>query len=128
MAKNSPNFEVEKFAKFPEFPRSVQNDSQSKFLQAVEEVSGASLVNGTQELRVNNMTESSNAFGYARGKTYPLQKLQSEADLPTDVDPTCKESYLTDEDFHRIFQMDKEAFQAIPQWRKIQLKKGAKLF
>ena len=78
-----------------------------------------------KELRVNNLADVS---GYARGKTYPYALLRSEADLPSDVDPTCKESYLNEEDFQRIFQMDKEAFEAIPQWRKVQLKKAAKLF
>ena len=48
--------------------------------------------------------------------------------VPDGVDPTKKEQYLTDEVFQEKFGMAKDAFNALPGWKKTKAKKDAKLF
>lgn len=60
-------------------------------------------------------------------KKYNLKELRRSF-LPRDVDPTCKEKYLTDEDFHDVFKMTQEEFYAKPKWKQIELKKRCGLF
>jgi villin 1 len=44
------------------------------------------------------------------------------------IDPTQKEKYLSDSVFKEAFGMDKDAFAAMPLWRRQQLKKKVGLF
>ncbi|EDV22114.1 uncharacterized protein TRIADDRAFT_29447 [Trichoplax adhaerens] len=60
-------------------------------------------------------------------KTYDYEALISSK-LPEGVDARHKESYLTDEDFEKVFNITREEFKAKPQWRQQQLKKEKKLF
>ncbi|XP_037086795.1 LOW QUALITY PROTEIN: villin-1-like [Pollicipes pollicipes] len=62
--------------------------------------------------------------------TYDLQTLrEKDADLlPTDVDPSIKERYLTPEQFQETFGMTLEAFSELPAWKQQQLKKKVDLF
>ena len=59
-------------------------------------------------------------------KTYDLKTLQKSA--PEGVDPTKKEMYLTDDEFKKVFEMDKPAFASLPAWKQNNLKKKAKLY
>lgn len=48
--------------------------------------------------------------------------------LPADVDPLHKEMFLHDKDFVRLFKMDRQAFESMPEWKRHQLKKNVGIF
>lgn len=58
--------------------------------------------------------------------SYSLDVLQTS--LPANVDPTRKEDYLSDVDFQEVFQMDRERFQNLAKWKRIEMKKAKLLF
>nr|XP_034983611.1 villin-1 isoform X2 [Zootoca vivipara] len=62
--------------------------------------------------------------------TYPLEKLMnvSAEELPSDVNPSRKEDYISDEDFLSVFGMSRQNFAALPQWKQQNLKKEKGLF
>ncbi len=77
-----------------------------------------------------NMTISlSNGVGGERNR-YPLVVLQEKdaEKLPADVDPVQKELFLHDAEFVRVFKMEREQFEALPQWKRHQLKKDVGIF
>lgn len=57
----------------------------------------------------------------------PLARLQGD-NLPSGIDPACREQYLDDDEFQHIFGMDKVAFKALAKWRQKTLKQKAGLF
>jgi len=61
-------------------------------------------------------------------KKYPYAELQGVANRPPDVDPTCKEHYLSDEEFHEKFKMSYEEFTKLPKWKQQNLKKSLDLY
>ncbi|KAL8163931.1 UNVERIFIED_CONTAM: hypothetical protein K2H54_041352 [Gekko kuhli] len=61
--------------------------------------------------------------------TYPLEVLLNCPDeLPEDVDPAKKENFLSEEDFVRVFGMNRDDFAALPTWKQLNLKKERGLF
>ncbi|XP_065344773.1 villin-1-like [Cloeon dipterum] len=84
--------------------------------------------NGVIKLDVSSVNGGRSTFkDYPK---YPLSVL-SEKDpekLPEDVDPTNKEMHLSNEEFSTLFGMDFAAFEALPQWRRANLKKQAGIF
>ena len=74
----------------------------------------------------------------AKGVTYSLAELQAgtpdrvvaelQAGTPDRVDPSKKEQYLADEEFQKIFGMDKAAFSKLAKWKQQFQKKKNKLF
>jgi hypothetical protein len=58
-----------------------------------------------------------------RQTCYPYDVLASNASLPPEVDVRFKETFLTDDDFERLFCMTRQAFAAQPMWKKKALKK-----
>lgn len=44
------------------------------------------------------------------------------------IDPACKERYLSNEEFGRIFGIPKEEFERLPVWKRTALKKQHGLF
>ena len=44
------------------------------------------------------------------------------------VDRATLEKYLTDEEFQKVFKMDREKFYKLPDWKRQDLKARAKLF
>ncbi|KAK3860884.1 hypothetical protein Pcinc_033095, partial [Petrolisthes cinctipes] len=68
--------------------------------------------------------------GSTNGRTYPLATLREKdpEKLPQGVDPVHKENHLSDGDFKTVFGMNREAFDKIPQWKQMNLKKKAGLF
>jgi len=47
---------------------------------------------------------------------------------PETLDKTKKELYLSDEDFQRLFSMNKDAFSKLPAWRVKKIKQNLNLF
>ncbi|XP_028393056.1 uncharacterized protein LOC114517500 [Dendronephthya gigantea] len=60
-------------------------------------------------------------------KYYSLQELTSDCP-PDGVDPSKLETYLTDEEFQKIFEMSRELFNNLPGWKQDILKKALGLF
>merc|ERR1712167_393634 len=58
-------------------------------------------------------------------KSFSLSELKDK--LPN-VNPSCRELYLNDEDFQSVFKMDKAAFSAQPKWKQANAKKQHGLF
>uniref|UniRef100_A0A0P4WDJ1 HP domain-containing protein n=1 Tax=Scylla olivacea TaxID=85551 RepID=A0A0P4WDJ1_SCYOL len=66
-----------------------------------------------------------------RGKrTYPLAilKVKDVEKLPPEVDPKQKEDFLSEADFLAVFGIDRDTYDELPQWKRINLKKKAGLF
>ncbi|NWH56394.1 VILI protein, partial [Geococcyx californianus] len=63
-------------------------------------------------------------------QTFPLDVLVNTAaeDLPRGVDPSRKESHLSDQDFEDAFGMSRSAFSNLPLWKQQKLKKDKGLF
>lgn len=57
---------------------------------------------------------------------FSLEELRGN--LPTGVDPTRKEDYLSDAEFRAVLGMDRAAFQALAKWRRDDIKKKAGIF
>ena len=81
--------------------------------------------NGVEEMTINSIDE--NGTGYATNKVYPYVTLSGK-DLPSDVDPSKKETYLSDAEFEKKFGMDRLAFESSPNWKQVVLKKKLGLF
>lgn len=64
--------------------------------------------------------------GYTGG-VFPYSLL-SGSECPEAVDPSRKEDYLSPTEFEVVFGMDREAFAALPAWKKTNLKKSKRLF
>jgi len=58
--------------------------------------------------------------------TYPT--LVNKDSLPPEVKIFTRESYLSPEDFQKVFGISKEAFAKLPKWRRVDKKKKANLF
>ncbi|KAM3935167.1 advillin [Leptodactylus fuscus] len=61
---------------------------------------------------------------------FPLEALKGKQkhELPEGVDPTKKESYLSDRDFIATFGMTRGEFSALPSWKQLNIKKQLGLF
>lgn len=59
---------------------------------------------------------------------YTLEQLTSGKDWPSDIDPTQREQYLSEETFQSVFGVSKSEFNAFPAWKKSRLKKEHQLF
>lgn len=61
---------------------------------------------------------------------YPLSVLQEKdpEKLPADVDPVQKELYLHDSEFARVFKMERQAYESLPEWKRHSLKKNVGIF
>ncbi|XP_065886890.1 gelsolin, cytoplasmic-like [Dysidea avara] len=60
-------------------------------------------------------------------KTYKLEELLNRR-CPPGVDPTCKENYLTPEDFKKAFEITIDQFRTMPKWKQLNLKKKVGIF
>jgi Protein kinase domain/Villin headpiece domain len=60
-----------------------------------------------------------------RLKDLPLAELQKR---PTTLDLRTLERHLSDVDFFDTFQLDRQQFYALPEWKRAQLKRNVKLF
>lgn len=59
---------------------------------------------------------------------YPVEALRQGVEWPSNVDPANRERHLSDDDFKKVFKMTKEQYHALPQFRRIRLKKENHLF
>ncbi len=78
-----------------------------------------------------NMTITLSTKGAGGEKNrYPLVVLQEKdvEKLPADVNPAQKELSLHDAEFSRVFNMERAAFDALPGWKRDQLKKAVGIF
>lgn len=90
-----------------------------------ESINGESL----QTMVINMHDQCAEDVEFDRHAKYPAELLRSEANqLPDSVDPKRKEIHLTHDDFVRIFEMKFMDFEALPNWRKQELKKRHRLF
>jgi hypothetical protein len=80
--------------------------------------------NGVKVIKASSISEN----GYSHGRTYPYKSLKEIDELPSDVDPSCKESYLSDQEFATVFGMDREAYKELPGWKRHNMKKNLGLF
>lgn len=81
----------------------------------------------------NNMRRDDNAarqdqFADPAEKKYDYDMLKSGSPRPADVDPTCKERYLLEEEFRALFGMEYKNFSKMPKWKQQNLKKAKQLF
>lgn len=95
------------------------------YVQLRHDVSHNGFSNGCMNVEhsVKNETE------FDKHHKYPLEVLQQEAvNLPNEVDPVNRELHLTNDDFVAVFGMPFAKFDALPHWKKQELKKKHKLF
>jgi len=59
--------------------------------------------------------------------TYSLEELRSK-DLPDGVDPNHLETYLSEEDFKKLFEMTKEDFYKLASWKQMKLRREKDFF
>jgi|MDSY01.1.fsa_nt_gb hypothetical protein len=59
---------------------------------------------------------------------FPYAELTVVGVVPPGVDPTKKEQYLSDAEFQEKLGMARDAFAALPAWKKTKAKKDSKLF
>ncbi|XP_026230502.1 supervillin-like isoform X4 [Anabas testudineus] len=59
--------------------------------------------------------------------TFPLAQLQARP-LPEGVDPLRLEIYLSDQDFEKALEMEREEYERLPGWKQVNLKKAKGLF
>lgn len=86
-------------------------------------------VNGTGAGDVRTTLRSSLPDMSKPAKVYPLQELQtSNKKLPDDVDRAHLERHLNRVEFEETFSMSPIEFYKLPEWKRINLKRKAKLF
>jgi hypothetical protein len=61
-------------------------------------------------------------------EVYTLDELKNVGMLPDELDKNTREFLLSEEEFHHVFKMDKEAFKNEKKWKQDKLKKDAGLF
>lgn len=61
------------------------------------------------------------------GKFTPEQLMAAKGALPAGVNPRKRETYLTDEDFERTFNMSAAVFTSLPKWKRDKLKKSLEM-
>jgi Villin headpiece domain len=59
---------------------------------------------------------------------YPHSRLRADAHWPADVNVAQREQHLTDEDFQVVFGMQKSAYEKLPSWKRLRLRKETGLF
>ncbi|XP_044159316.1 villin-1 [Bufo gargarizans] len=79
--------------------------------------------------QLDSFTSQTN-FGSLAYQVLPAEALTNKTaeELPPGVDPSRKEEYLSNEEFTGIFGMTRDEFQALPEWKKQNLKKTKGLF
>ncbi|CAD6196287.1 unnamed protein product [Caenorhabditis auriculariae] len=63
-----------------------------------------------------------------RLRTFNVKELRERKELPEGMDLRRLEEYLSEDDFFKVFHMDREEFFSLPQWKQIELRKQVGLF
>ncbi|KAK0424181.1 hypothetical protein QR680_008532 [Steinernema hermaphroditum] len=79
------------------------------------------------EEQAEKKTQSLESLLAERTQFWPLETLLKR-DLPEGTDMKHLERYLCPEEFEKVFQMSKDAFGRLPQWKQIRMRKEANLF
>lgn len=79
---------------------------------------------GSKAVRENGPYSDSTNSG---STTYSYNKLMKRK-FGKEVDQTRLETYLSEDEFVGVFKMPREKFDALPKWKRVMLKKSAKLF
>lgn len=78
---------------------------------------------------VQDSKDASGGANFEEMAKFPLEELQVPVDeLPSGVDPECREMYLSTEDFQKTFGMSYTDFLSKPTWKQQAMKKAAKIF
>ncbi|KAM9443774.1 advillin [Clarias gariepinus] len=98
----------------------------------------AQMANGVVSSNQNSSNQSSSnqscaAAGSMQPEVYqvfPLEDLikKSSEEFPEGIDHAHREKHLSDEEFQSIFQMPKDQFNSLPNWKQLELKKKNGLF
>lgn len=54
--------------------------------------------------------------------------LKSPGPYPDEVDPSIREQYLEDDEFHEVLGMSKDEFRSVPKWKQAKMKEDVGLF
>ena len=79
---------------------------------------------GKKEYEKKSVEDALDTF---KKKFYSIQQLTSD-NPPDGVDPSKLETYLSDEEFEKIFEMSRDLFGQLPGWKQDILKKAFGLF
>ena len=71
----------------------------------------------------SRFTEPSESFSFS----YEVL-MKPAIELPDGVDPSKRETYLSEKEFQSVFGMERSAFEAFKPWKQAQLKRSKKLF
>lgn len=74
--------------------------------------------------------DSQNSQNYAipAEVKFTYAQLEGVGNRPPEVDPKCKEQYLSNEEFEAVFGMRMDVFAKLPKWRQQNLKKAKDVF
>jgi hypothetical protein len=61
-------------------------------------------------------------------RVYTFEELKRKDFLPKTVDKSVLENYLSDEEFLKVFGMDREAWNKLPSWKQVPKKKEVGLY
>ena len=74
-------------------------------------------------LKQTSLPQNSNQF-----YSYEQLKLKSGYSLPDEIDNSKREIYLSDEEFKELFNMSKDEFSKLADWRKKRMKQDLNLW
>jgi len=75
------------------------------------------------------LADSLGEYSNSMNRKYPYGLLRGGASSrPADVDPACKEQYLSDLEFLAVFGMDPITFAKLPRWKQQNMKRAKGLF
>jgi len=67
-------------------------------------------------------------IGYKDWRTTSYSLAELQKGCPSGCDPQRREYYLSDDEFNKVFKMDKATWEGHPKWKKDQARKANKLF
>ncbi|XP_060597289.1 gelsolin-like [Ruditapes philippinarum] len=107
----------------------VWDDDFFKNSQDYKELGQQLASNNDAVVLVQESMDANGGVNFDEMSKYPLAELQvNTEDLPSGVDPKCKEMFLTADDFMKTFNMTYTEFLGKPLWKQQAMKKAAKLF
>lgn len=125
-AGSEPNMFKMAFLGWDDSAAQVFEDPYTKKLRLIEEAKAKE--RGEEYVAPAAAAPAAAPANYAdpASTVYSLADLQAR--VHADVDPSQRENYLSDDEFKKVFKMDKAAFADLKKWKKDQLKKDNKLW